>query len=126
MGLGLYVEDIGTGGGGFQDFWHLIQGSSSYGYLIQLRDLVDEPLDLPNPGGFPPQGGPPAGGDATTEKHIGEMLVSTIGRVNVGDGPGEYGYVCPTPPKKYIPIYHNLSDIGAVTGGGAAAGSVVG
>ena len=54
------------------------------------------------------------------------MGVYTIGGGDVGGGPGGGRYVCNTPPKHYSSIYRDSSDIGAVTGGGAATGSVGG
>ena len=51
------------------------------------------------------------------------MLVSNFGRGDVGGGPGRGGYVCHLTPKQYIPIYSESSDIGAVSGGGAATGN---
>ena len=54
------------------------------------------------------------------------MGVYTIGGGDVGGGPGGVRYVCNTPPKHYSSIYRYSSDIGAVTGGGAATGSADG
>ena len=51
-------------------------------------------------------------------QHRGETRVSTVGRSNDRGGTGGGGDVRPTPPKHYIPIYRNLSNIGAVSGGG--------
>ena len=48
---------------------------------------------------------------------IGEMGVSTIGIDDDGFGPGGGGYLRLPPPKLYIPIYSNLSDIRDVYGG---------
>ena len=44
------------------------------------------------------------------------MSVSTIGIGGVRGRPGGCGNVSPLQPKHYIPIYHDLSDIGAVYG----------
>ena len=54
------------------------------------------------------------------------MGVSTIGRGDVCGGPVGGGNIDPASTKYYSPIYRNLSDIGAVSGGGVAIGSAVG
>ena len=76
-----------------------------------------KPRIVPTLGGLTP-----AGGDKTLEQHIGEMGVSTAGESNVGGEPGAGGDVHYPLPKHYIPTYHDWSDIGAVSGGGAVAG----
>ena len=77
-----------------------------------------------NPGGFPPQGGPPVGRDVTALQYGGALVIPTSGGGNVDRGPGGGGDICPSPPEHHRPIYHDSSDIGAVSGGGAASGSV--
>ena len=49
--VGLDFDDLGTGGGRFQDLWHLIQGYSAGGAIIILGDVGDDPPDQQNPGG---------------------------------------------------------------------------
>ena len=75
-------------------------------------------MDWTKPGGFPPQVGPKADVDANELQHIGYMRVSTVGRINVRGGTGGGGEIYPPAPKHYIPIYRNLSNIGALYGGG--------
>ena len=60
MEVGLDVEDIGLGGGGFQDLRNLLQYSSAGSSIIRIRDVSDKSPDRSNPGGVPPQGGPMA------------------------------------------------------------------
>ena len=48
----LYVKDIGPGGGGCQDLWHLLNVGSEGSANIRIRDVGDDPLYWINPGGF--------------------------------------------------------------------------
>ena len=48
------------------------------------------------------------------------MGLSTVGRGNIGGRSGGSGDRRPPPPKHYIPIYRDSSDIGAASVGVAA------
>ena len=122
--LGLDDEYLGPVGGVFQDLRHLLQGCSTGGAIIWIGDVGDDHPDRPNPGGFPPQVGTPTDSDATIDKNRGEMLVSTVVIGNVDRGIVG-GLDINTPISKYyIPIHHDSTDIGAVSGDGAETGII--
>ena len=69
--MGSYVKYLGPRGVGCQYLHHLLQGGSLGGCLICLVEMGSDPQYRPNLGGFPPQGGPPSGGNATVTQFIG-------------------------------------------------------
>ena len=73
------------------------------------------------PGGLPPQGGLSVGGDEIKVRGRGALEIPATSSCYVIRGPVGGGYVRPLPPEHHHSKYHDLSDIGAVSGGGAAA-----
>ena len=107
-------------GGRLQELQNLLQGGSTSGALIWIRDVGNEPPDQPNHGVFPPQGGPLSVEDATAVQHRGDVLVYKSDGVNDGSRPGVGGDIFPPTPKHYSSIYHDSSNIVDVSGGGTA------
>ena len=52
------------------------------------------------------------------------MDLSTTGRGNAGNGSGGDGDVCLPPPEYRHPVYHHLTDTGAMSGGRVTARGV--
>ena len=76
--MGADVHDIGMEGGGYPDLRGALQMFCTLGY---------EHRDQSNPGGFPPQGGPPVGGDTYAMQNKGAFGIYTPKRIHVGSGP---------------------------------------
>ena len=57
-------------------------------YFLFLLDLSHDPPDQSDPGGFPPQGGPLAVGDATVAQFRGSLIISSAGGLYVGSSTG--------------------------------------
>ena len=104
---------LGIIGGRLKYLCCLLQGGIEGGALIWIRDVGDDSQYRPKAGGFPPQGGPPAGRDATAAQFRGDMRVFAIGGGNVGNRPGRGGDVCPLPKNtidQYI-VTHTILDM---------------
>ena len=100
------VKYIGPWGGGCQDLRNHIQGGSAGGVIIRLRTL----------GGFHHRVARRLAGMQLNLNAEGGVVVFTIGRGCVRGRPGGCGDLRPLQPKHNTPIYHDLSDIGAVYG----------
>ena len=99
---------FGPGAFRCHDLRYLLHGGSAGGALIWIRVMDDGPSHFANPGGYPLQGGLLVDRDATAAQHRGDMVVSTIGRVDDGRGTGRGRDISLMPSKQYIPIYCNL------------------
>ena len=123
--MGKVFQYFGTGGGRRLYLQNFLRGSSPANPLVWIRDLGDDPHNRVDPWRLPPQGILPLRGDATTERCGGVMGVYTFGSGDGGSGTRGGGYVRPTLTENHIPIHHDSSDIGSVSGGIYVAGSVV-
>ena len=119
----LDVHDLGPGGGRRPDLQYILKIVCAGDTFVPLGDMGDDPLYQSNPLGIPPQDGLPVYGDATTAQYRGELVIPNDGSGNVVVGYGGGGAVRPPPPEHHRRTYHDLSDIGTVSGGGAASGS---
>ena len=77
-----------------------------------------------DPGVFPPQCGLPDEGYATAAQGIGSIGTPSSVRCYVGRGYILSVDVRPLPPEHHFPIYRDLSDIEAASGGALVSSSV--
>ena len=117
--MGVALTDSRSVGGGPPDFRELLQVGGSGKPSIRHGDLSHVYQYWEDPHRVPPQGGPPAGGNAVEAVHVGHVGLPTTGRGNDGSGFGVGGDVCNPPIEYHHQVYCNSSDTGAMSVGKA-------
>ena len=109
--MGTDFQDIGLGGIKCLDLWGVLQIGHESDNFVRLIYMGDYPPDRSKPAGFPPQGGPPVGGDTSKMRYRGYLGISSFGSFDVSIRPVGVRDVHHLPPENHLPIYRNSSDI---------------
>ena len=74
-------------------------------------------------GQIPPQGGPQADGEATTERMVRRMGLPPTGGYDIRDGLKGGGELCLPPPELNHTVYYDQANYGPLSGGETEAGA---
>ena len=110
------------GGGIRLDLLHVLQGGHIGNPIFRIRDLSGDPPYQIETQRITPHSGLTFGDDTTAAIYIYAIIVPAIGNDTGNSGPGGGGDILPPAPEHDCSLCNDLSDIGAVSGGGAAAG----
>ena len=103
--MGAVLQDFGAGGGRCPDLRNLIQDGDKGEPFVWIRYPGDNPQDLPEPWGVPPQVGLLPSRDEAAEGRHSAVGIPAFGGGNVRNMDIGGGGICTPSPEYQIPVH---------------------